>query len=109
MLDFWASWCPDCRAEFQAVKDLYAKAAPKGVEFLGVSFDDDGDAWRKCLDEQGFAWKQVSNLIKRKDNPVYEAFGIHWIPTMVLVAPDGTVAGSALTAKDMEALLSAKI
>jgi peroxiredoxin len=109
VLDFWASWCPDCRAEFQAVKDLYAKAAPKGVEFLGVSFDDDGDAWRKCLDEQGFAWKQVSNLIKRKDNPVYEAFGIHWIPTMVLVAPDGTVAGSALTAKDMETLLSAKI
>ena len=109
VLDFWASWCPDCRAEFQAVKDLYAKVSPKGIEFLGVSFDDDGDAWRKCLDEQGFAWKQVSNLIKRKDNPVYEAFGIHWIPTMVLVAPDGTVAGSALTAKDMEALLSAKI
>lgn len=109
VLDFWASWCPDCRAEFQAVKDLYAGFAPKGIEFLGVSFDDDGDAWRKCLDEQGFAWKQVSNLIKRKDNPVYEAFGIHWIPTMVLVAPDGTVAGAALTAKDMEALLSAKI
>lgn len=109
VLDFWASWCPDCRAEFQAVKDLYAEFAPKAVEFLGVSFDDDGDAWRKCLDEQGFAWKQVSNLIKRKDNPVYEAFGIHWIPTMVLVAPDGKVAGAALTAADMKTLLSEKL
>ena len=109
VLDFWASWCPDCRAEFQAVKDLYAEFAPKGIEFLGISFDDDGDAWRKCLDEQGFAWKQVSNLIKRKDNPVYKDFGIKWIPTMVLVGPDGSVSGAALNAEGMKALLSEKI
>jgi len=109
VLDFWASWCPDCREEFPAVKQLYQNFSPKGVELLGVSFDHDADAWKKCLEEQGFAWPQVSNLIKWKENPVSEAFGIHWIPTMVLIAPDGTVAGAALTAKDMEALLSAKI
>ena len=109
VLDFWASWCPDCREEFPAVKQLYENFSPKGVELLGVSFDHDADAWKKCLEDQGFAWPQVSNLIKWKENPVSEAFGIHWIPTMVLIAPDGTVAGAALTAKDMEALLSAKI
>ena len=109
VLDFWASWCPDCREEFPAVKLLYETFSPKGVELLGVSFDHDADAWKKCLEEQGFAWPQVSNLIKWKENPVSEAFGIHWIPTMVLIAPDGTVSGAALTAKDMEALLSAKI
>ena len=110
VLDFWASWCPDCRREFPAVKDLYEAFSPKGVEFLGISFDHDADAWKKCLDEQGFAWPQVSNLIKWKENnPVSEAFGIRWIPTMVLVAPDGTVAGAALTAEDMKALLSPKL
>ena len=109
VLDFWASWCPDCREEFPAVKELYGKFAPRGVEFLGVSFDHDADAWKKCLEEQGFAWPQVSNLIKWKENPVSEAFGIHWIPTMMLVAPDGNIAGAALTAKDMEALLSSKL
>ena len=108
VLDFWASWCPDCRAEFPAVKGLYEDFAPKGVEILGVSFDHDADAWKECLDEQGFAWPQVSNLVKWKENPVSEAFGIHWIPTMVLVAPDGTVAGAALTAEDMTALLESK-
>lgn len=109
VLDFWASWCPDCRAEFPAVKALYEEFAPQGVKLLGISFDHDGDAWRKCLDEQGFAWPQVSNLIKWKEgNPVSEAFGIHWIPTMVLVGPDGRVAGSALTASDMKALLIAR-
>ena len=110
VLDFWASWCPDCREEFPAVKALYEAVHPKGVEFLGISFDTDAEAWKKCIDEQGFAWAQASNLIKWKEgNPVSEAFGIHWIPTMVLVAPDGTVAGAALTAKDMEKLLSEKL
>lgn len=110
VLDFWASWCPDCRAEFPAVKELYETFSPKGVEFIGVSFDHDADAWKKCLDEQGFAWPQVSNLIKwKEDNPVSKAFGIHWIPTMVLIAPDGTVAGAALTAEGMNAVLTYKI
>ena len=91
------------------MKGLYEDFAPKGVEILGVSFDHDADAWKECLDEQGFAWPQVSNLVKWKENPVSEAFGIHWIPTMVLVAPDGTVAGAALTAEDMTALLESKL
>ena len=110
VLDFWASWCPDCRAEFPAVKEFYEAYAPKGVEILGISFDTDAEAWKKCLDEQGFAWPQGSNLIKWKEgNPVSEAYGVHWIPTMVLVAPDGTVAGAALTAEDMKALLDSKL
>ena len=107
VLDFWASWCPDCRREFPAVKELYEKFSPKGVELLGISFDHDAEAWKECLDAQGFAWPQASNLIKWKENnPVSEAYGIHWIPTMVLIAPDGTVAGAALTAESMEEILN---
>lgn len=109
VLDFWASWCPDCRAEFEAVKELYGKVSPKGVEFIGVSFDHDSEAWKKCLEEQNFEWPQVCNFIKWKENPVSEAFGIHWIPTMMLIGPDGKVAGAALTANDMGALLSSKL
>ncbi len=109
VLDFWASWCPDCRAEFSAVKELYEAVSPKGVEFIGVSFDHEIDAWAKCLDEQLFPWPQVCNFIKWKENPVSEAFGIHWIPTMMLIDPDGKVAGAALTAEDMQALLSSKL
>ena len=37
VLDFWASWCPDCRKEAPAVVELYKKYSDKGVAFVGVS------------------------------------------------------------------------
>ena len=37
LLDFWATWCPDCRKDVPAVKELYDKYGSK-VEFIGVSF-----------------------------------------------------------------------
>lgn len=109
VLDFWASWCHDCRDEFSAVKEFYEEYAPKGINLIGVSFDDDEDAWKKCIEEEGFAWPQVCNLTKWKDNPVSQAYGIHWIPTMVVIDPTGKVAGTAFTVKELKALLSDKI
>ena len=39
VIDFWATWCPPCRAEMPHMKELYSKYKDKGVEFVGVSLD----------------------------------------------------------------------
>lgn len=106
VVDFWASWCGDCRREIPAVKELHAEFAPQGVEFVGMSFDHDEAAWRKCLAQSGLAFVQVSNLVKWKESPVSSAYDLHWIPTMALVSPEGTLMGFAFTAADMRALLA---
>ena len=108
VLDFWATWCKDCRAEMPAVKSLYTAFAPKGVEFLGVSFDTDRKALVDYCIENEIPWMQVCNQIKWKENPISEAYGLKWIPTMFLIDPDGKVAGIAFTAAEMEALLSGR-
>lgn len=105
IIDFWASWCPDCVREIPAVKDLYAEFNPKGVQFVSVSFDHEEDSWRKMLAQADFGWTQVCNLIKWKENPINDAYGLHWIPTLILVDPQGNIAGYALTAEDMKAQL----
>ena len=108
VLDFWASWCKDCRAEMPAVQRLYATFSPKGVEFLGVSFDTDMKALIDYGLENEIPWIQVCNQIKMKENPISAAYDLHWIPTMFLIDPDGKVAGIAFTAAEMETLLNAR-
>lgn len=110
VIDFWASWCGDCRREIPEVKALYdswkdARINGSPVKFLSISFDHDADAWKTILRNENFAWPQVSNLVKYRGNPLAAAYGIHWIPSFAVIAPDGTVAGSAITAKRVDIIL----
>lgn len=109
VLDFWASWCPDCREEIPAVKELVKEFEPKGVKFVSFSVDNDEEAWKAALAEENMEWLQISNLIKWHDNPVANFFGMGWIPTMFLIDPEGNIAGFALTAASMRTKLQAAL
>lgn len=39
ILDFWATWCPPCRAEIPGLVALQNKYRSQGVEIIGVSLD----------------------------------------------------------------------
>ena len=104
LLDFWASWCPDCRKDIPAVKALHDKYGKK-VEFIGVSFDVDRDRWSKCVIDNKMSWRQVSELKKMRDANISKAYGVEWIPSMTLVGPDGKVVLSTVVLERMEKAL----
>ncbi|MBR3096676.1 MAG: TlpA family protein disulfide reductase [Bacteroidales bacterium] len=88
--DFWATWCPDCREDVPAMKDLYAKYGDK-VTFVGISFDTDPERLDAFVAENGIGWTQLSDFVTKKESKVAEDFRVKWIPSMYLVAPDGKV------------------
>ncbi len=91
VLDFWASWCPDCRKEAPEVVRLYEAYHPYGVEFLGVSMDTDVEAWKSAIAKYGIAYPQVSELKKFRETDIAQSYGVKWIPSMVVIGPDGQV------------------
>lgn len=91
VIDFWASWCPDCRKDAPKVVRMYREYHQKGIEFLGVSMDTDVEAWKKGIEKFGIEYPQVSELKKFKETDIAKAYGLNWIPSMVVVGPDGKV------------------
>lgn len=104
LLDFWASWCPDCRKDIPAVKAMYEKYG-KNVVFIGVSFDTDRDRWAKCVADNGMTWRQVSELKRMREAKIAQIYGVQWIPSMTLVGPDGKVVLSTVVLERMEKAL----
>jgi peroxiredoxin len=91
VLDFWASWCPDCRKDAPEVVRMYQAYKQQGIEFLGISMDTDVEAWKKAIAQFGIEYPQVSELKKFKDTDISKSYGVKWIPSMVVVGPDGEV------------------
>lgn len=54
-INFWASWCPPCRAEFPSVEKLYKKYKTNpDIVFLTVNLDDNPGLGKTYLKEKGF-------------------------------------------------------
>lgn len=91
VLDFWASWCPDCRKDSPYIMSLYEKFAPKGVEFVGVSFDTKAEAWKNGVKKLGIKYTQVSDMKHMRESAVAQTYCVKWIPTVYVVDPEGKV------------------
>ena len=43
LMTFWATWCEPCRDEYPMLNELAKQYGPKGLQVVGVDFDDEGD------------------------------------------------------------------
>ncbi|MBR6287128.1 MAG: TlpA family protein disulfide reductase [Bacteroidaceae bacterium] len=112
VIDFWASWCGDCRREIPELKKVFSEfneeiIGPEQVEvnFISISFDHKVEAWKEMLRKENFGWPQVSNLQPWKENEVAKAYDLHWIPTFFVVNPMGKIVGAAITAQGLRDIL----
>lgn len=104
MLDFWASWCVPCRAGNPHLISLYNKYKNNGFEIIGISDDDSKpEAWKKAVEKDGIGiWRHVLRGLDMQkarsgegkgDNEISEHYGIHTLPTKILIDPSGTIVG----------------
>jgi len=105
VLDFWATWCPDCRADVPHLKEIHKAYASDSVAFLSVSFDTDKDKWTSYISDNRMNWAHGSELKKWKETTVSSLYYVKWIPSIYLIGPDGKVILGTVVLDKVEAAL----
>jgi thiol-disulfide isomerase/thioredoxin len=103
LVDFWASWCPPCRAEMPKLKALKEKYGDK-LNVLGVAVWDNPDDTRKAIDELGITWPVIIGTFKLTEPT--DLYGIKSIPHIIIFGPDGTILSRGLTGDALAAKLA---
>jgi len=108
LIDFWASWCGPCMAEMPFVKKAYDQFHSKGFEVVGISLDNDANAWKAAVERLKLPWPQLSDL-KGWESESASLYNVKAIPANILVSQDGKIVakdlrGDSLTQKLSELL-----
>jgi thiol-disulfide isomerase/thioredoxin len=105
LIDFWASWCPDCIRETPTVKSVYEKYKDKGFAVIGISLDKDEQAMSNYIAKKLIPWPQYFDG-KGWANDFATKFGVHAIPDLWLINQHGEVTATGASAKELDSKLA---
>ncbi len=115
-LNFWATWCPPCRAEMPDIQRLYEKYGPAedaevvilGVAFPGLSGETDEAGVAAFLEENGYTYPVVMD----PEGTLMTEYFITAFPTTFMIDPDGNIYGyvpGAMTEEIMQSIIDQTI
>jgi cytochrome c biogenesis protein CcmG/thiol:disulfide interchange protein DsbE len=111
LVNFWATWCVECRPEMAVFERLHRELSPRGFVVLGVNAREETEAVRRYARALDLTFPLVLDA-SGKINTLYGVIGI---PTSFLVGRDGRAVafgvgprewGSAAARALIEALLA---
>lgn len=98
-LNFWATWCPPCRAEMPDIQKIYEEyqdAGDDSVVILGIAAPNYGsekseEGVKQFLDENGYTYPVVMD----EGGDIFTQYRVFSYPTTFMINKDGNVFGYA--------------
>jgi cytochrome c biogenesis protein CcmG, thiol:disulfide interchange protein DsbE len=85
VLNFWASWCPPCIDETPSLVSMQQRLKAKGITVVGVSSDEDEQAYRRFVQEYGINFPTVRDPSEK----VEHLYGTVKIPETYIIDRNG--------------------
>ena len=95
-LNFWATWCPPCRAEMPAMEKLWQKFKEEDFVILAVDLREGKEKVGSFMKENGYTFP----VLLDSRGEVANTYGITAVPTTYLLDPEGRTVGKALGARN---------
>lgn len=89
-VNFFATWCSPCRAEFPEISKLHTKYASRGIKIISISIDDKKDFSKVESFASGQNARQLV-LFGENAQQLASQFGVSGIPANFLLGADGKV------------------
>jgi peroxiredoxin len=84
-INFWATWCPPCRAETPDIQEVYEDNQAAGLVVLGISIGEDADSVRGYMERTGTTFTTALD----SDTSIAATYRIVGIPTHFFVDAEG--------------------
>jgi cytochrome c biogenesis protein CcmG, thiol:disulfide interchange protein DsbE len=98
ILNFWASWCPPCLEETQSLNTLQQAIGPKGGVVLGISVDEDKNAYQKFLVDNHVVFPTYDDVSKK----TAADYGTSMYPETYLIDRQGRLARKIVGPQDWQ-------
>ncbi len=98
VLNFWASWCPPCLEETPSLNTLQQAIGPKGGVVLGISVDEDKDAYEKFLADNHVVFPTYRDATKKTATD----YGTSMFPETYLIDRQGRLARKIVGPQDWQ-------
>lgn len=105
LLDFWATWCPPCRAEVPDLVETNRRFAPRGLAIVGISLDRDMDTARRFIRDNRMEWTHV--LDKQAAASLADTYRVEYIPETFLIDGKGAMVARGLRGAQLREKIAA--
>lgn len=100
LINFWATWCPPCRAEMPEIEAAYRKYQKDGLVILGVNNRESDSTVKKYVEDGGFEWPMPMDY----DGRVIGLYGVAAYPTSFFVDKQGFIVATQIGGMDKKGL-----
>jgi len=105
LLNFWATWCAECRPELRGLEHVHHDLASRGVAVLGVNAAEDLKVIQRYARSLGVTFP----LLLDPQHTISQLYGVAGVPTTFLLGRDGRTVALAVGAREWQSPAARRI